>query len=104
MSLCYDAPMEKEDILHLARLSRIAIDDAEASALVKDIDAVLAYVSEVNSITAEAGITKKVGARYNIFREDAVTTAEGEYTEALLKEAPKRKDNYLQVKKILQTD
>lgn len=96
--------MEKEDILHLARLSRIAIDDVEASALLKDIDAVLAYVSEVNSIAAETGVTKKVGARYNVFREDEVTTKEREYTETLLKEAPKRKDDYLQVKKILQTD
>jgi len=96
--------MEKKDILHLALLSRIRIDDTEAESLRKDIDSVLAYVGEVNSITADASLTKKVGARFNVFREDVVATQPETYTEALLAEAPKKKGRHLMVKKILQTD
>lgn len=96
--------MEKKDILHLAQLARIEVKDSEAQSLTADIKSVLAYVSVINDITADVSLTKKVGARFNIFREDVVTTKEGEHTETLLAEAPHRKGQYLEVKKILQTD
>lgn len=96
--------MEKKDILHLATLSRIRISDEEASSLTKDIESVLEYVSEINSITADVSLTKKVGAVYNVFRDDVVQNEGGSYTDALLKEAPSVKGRHLQVKKILQMD
>jgi aspartyl-tRNA(Asn)/glutamyl-tRNA(Gln) amidotransferase subunit C len=96
--------MEKEDILHLANLSRIQISDAEAESFRGEVESVLAYVSAVESITADSGITKKTGPVFNIFREDEVRNKPDEYTEVLLAEAPKRKGRHLQVKKILQID
>jgi aspartyl-tRNA(Asn)/glutamyl-tRNA(Gln) amidotransferase subunit C len=96
--------MEKKDLLHLANLSRIRIEDQEIDSLKKDVESVIEYVSAVNSITADASLTKKIGAVYNVFREDAVSNASGSYTEAILKEAPKVKGRYLQVKKIIQQD
>jgi aspartyl-tRNA(Asn)/glutamyl-tRNA(Gln) amidotransferase subunit C len=95
--------MEKKDLLHLANLSRIRIEDQEIDSLKKDVESVIEYVSAVNSITADASLTKKIGAVYNVFREDAVSNASGSYTEAILKEAPKVKGRY-QVKKIIQQD
>lgn len=103
-TLCYDARMEKADILHLARLSRIKLTDSEVEAFRSEIDSVLAYVSEINSITADTALTKKVGARYNIFRDDVVTIAPDQYSERLLAEAPSLKGRHLKVKKILQAD
>jgi aspartyl/glutamyl-tRNA(Asn/Gln) amidotransferase C subunit len=96
--------MEKEDILHLASLSRIKITDKEAEALKSDIESVLAYVGVVSEIASDAYLTKKVGAVYNVFREDTVTNTGESYTEALLAEAPKVKGRHLMVKKILQID
>lgn len=96
--------METGDIKHLASLSRIRISDAEAEELKTDIDSVLAYVSVVSEITTEDDLTKKVGARHNIFREDEVTNETGSYTEVLLAEAPAREGNLLKVKKILNQD
>jgi aspartyl/glutamyl-tRNA(Asn/Gln) amidotransferase C subunit len=96
--------MQKEDIFHLASLARIRITDTEAEALLGDIESVLAYVSDINAITANTEITKTVGARYNIFREDIVTNEPESYTEALLKEAPKVHGRHMLVKKIIQTD
>jgi aspartyl-tRNA(Asn)/glutamyl-tRNA(Gln) amidotransferase subunit C len=96
--------MEKEDILHLARLARIGIDDNEAESIKADIESVLSYVSDINTITADISLSKKVGARYNIFRDDVVTVEAGSYTDALLQEAPKVSGKHLQVKKILQQD
>jgi aspartyl/glutamyl-tRNA(Asn/Gln) amidotransferase C subunit len=102
--LCYHAPMEKKDLLHLATLSRIKINDEEAQGLLDGIESVLAYVSAVNSITADVNLTKKVGPVYNVFREDIVTNEGGTYTDAILKEAPSVKGRHLKVKKILQID
>lgn len=96
--------MQKEDILRLALLSRIRISDEEAQNLLGDIESVLSYVSEINAITANTEITKKVGPVYNVFREDVVTQEGDSNTETLLSEAPKRKERYLLVKKILQID
>jgi aspartyl-tRNA(Asn)/glutamyl-tRNA(Gln) amidotransferase subunit C len=96
--------MEKEDILHLATLSRIQISDAEAESFRGEVASVLEYVSAVESITADSGITKKTGPVFNVFRADEVKNKPDEYTEALLAEAPKRKGRHLQVKKILQMD
>lgn len=96
--------MEKVDVLHLARLARIGIDDKEAESLKADIESVLSYVSDINTITADITLTKKVGARYNVFRDDVVTVQTGSHTDAILKEAPKVSGRHLQVKKILQQD
>ena len=97
-------PMEIGDIKHLASLSRIRIDEKEAESLKTDIDAVLEYVSVVNDIAADGDVTKKVGARYNVFRKDEVTNEPGVSTEALLREAPQREGELLKVKKILTQD
>jgi aspartyl/glutamyl-tRNA(Asn/Gln) amidotransferase C subunit len=96
--------MQTEDIFHLASLARIRITQEEAQKLLGDIESVVAYVSEINAITADTQITKTVGARFNIFREDVVTNQENSNTETLLNEAPKVKGRHLLVKKILQTD
>lgn len=96
--------MEKKDVLHLASLARIRIKEEEADSLKGDIEAVLSYVSAVNDIAADASLTKKVGVVHNVFREDIVTVEPNEYTNALLKEAPKVKGRHVMVKKILQMD
>lgn len=96
--------MEKQDIMHLARLARIAISDAEADALQSEITDVLSYVSVVNDIAADAHLTKQVGAVHNVFREDEVTTPADTHTEDLLHEAPHTHGRYLEVPKILQND
>ena len=67
--------MEKQDIVHLANLARIRMTDQEAEALKEEIASVLAYVSTVNDITADTSLTKKVGARYNVFRETSAMSA-----------------------------
>ena len=96
--------MTKEEILKLGSMARIGISDTEAEAIGKDVEAVLEYVSVINDITAEEGITKKVGSVYNVFREDAITVEPGIHTEAIMAEAPSVKNGRLKVKKILNTD
>ncbi len=93
--------MKKEDIEHLAKLSRIAVTEEEAQALASDISSILGYVSEIENATADTKGEKKVGALYNVMREDGEPHEASLYTEDLLNNAPVRQGQYIKVKKIL---
>jgi len=93
--------MEKKDIEHLATLSRIALSPSETESLAKDITSILGYVSEIEDIAGKGPEEKKVGALFNVTREDSNPHEGGLYTEDLLNLAPKRDGQYLKVKKII---
>ncbi len=93
--------MERKDIEHLAKLSRIAVGEAEADALAGDITRILNYVSEIEAMTGSKEIEKKVGLLFNVMREDVDPHEPGKYTEDLLALAPERQGQYVKVKKIL---
>jgi len=93
--------MKKEDIEHLAKLSRIAVSESEASALAEDITSIVGYISEIDEITGERAPVKEVAALNNVMREDGEPHPSGMYTEDLLAAAPQRHGQYVKVKKIL---
>ncbi len=91
--------IEKKDIEKLALLARIEVSEEEKESLAQSIESILGYVGQVTSVseTALAGLP----LLRNVMREDEIRHGEGEYTEALLSNAPSRDGNYLEVKKIL---
>ncbi len=96
--------VEKDDIIHLAELSRIALREDEIPRLQKEVGEIMEYVSTIQSMTTKTTSTKTLGARYNILRSDIVTNEPGVHTKDLLEAAPAVVDGYDQVKKILHTD
>lgn len=98
------ARMEKADINHLGLLARIEVPADVQPELQTDIEAVLAYVSDISSIDLGAADTAAISGVQNVFRADEVTNEPGSYREALLREAPKTKDGFLVVPKILNPD
>lgn len=100
--------MERADIVHLARLARLRLSEAEIDGFAKELPAIVAYVSAVTRIAtddAAASVTEPtVGPLYNVFRPDIVTNEPDQYTEALLGELPRRSGRFMQVPKILSTD
>ncbi|MHB1316485.1 MAG: Asp-tRNA(Asn)/Glu-tRNA(Gln) amidotransferase subunit GatC [Minisyncoccota bacterium] len=91
--------IEKKDIEKLALLARIEVSEEEKEALAKSIESILGYVGQVTSVSEKAGTTTPV--LVNVMRDDEVLNTPGEFTEALLSNAPHRDGNYLEVKKIL---
>jgi len=89
----------KEDIKHLADLSRMEISDSELTKLTGEIDSILGYVGQIMNTTGD--MKREVPALHNVFREDVPQNTSGQYTEAILQNAPAREKNYLKVKKIL---
>lgn len=88
----------RADVEKLAALARISVTEEEASALAKDIEAILSYVSEIKKIKGEASLEEPLA---NIMREDGEPHEAGLHSENLLREAPHRRGDYIQVKKII---
>ncbi|HYC83347.1 MAG TPA: Asp-tRNA(Asn)/Glu-tRNA(Gln) amidotransferase subunit GatC [Candidatus Paceibacterota bacterium] len=88
-----------QDIDNLAALGRLALSEDEKTAIAKDLESILGYVSELSN--APAGQAADVYASTNVMREDGAPHEAGVHTEALLAEAPKREGGYLKVKQIL---
>lgn len=103
MVLCRS--MTKEEVIHLAKLSRLELSPTEIENFTKEISAILEYVSTVKDIAGDAvAETPTVGMVHNVFRKDEVTNVADEYTKDLLAEMPATAGRFMVVKKILNTD
>ncbi len=96
--------IQKDDIEHLARLSRIKLTEEEKVHFSEEISSILDYVSAVQKLTTSEDIGPTLTPRFNIFRSDEVSNEPGSYTDDLLKSMPKTSGRHLQVKKILHHD
>lgn len=96
--------MTKEEILHLGRLSRIKMTDAEADAFKTEIDSILEYVGAVDRLVDSGDLKKVPGAVHNVLRDDAVLNEPGTYTKDIVVAFPLSRDGLLKVKKILDPD
>jgi len=93
--------MNAEEVLKLAKLARVGISAEEAESLSHEFEVILGYVGQVKKITNyELRITNEHSLR-NIMREDKNPHESGKFSEAILKNAPAREDDYIKVKKIL---
>lgn len=92
--------MELEDIEKLAELSRIEMSQEEKEKILGEMGSILGFIDQIQD--AKVDITEReAGDVRNIMREDENPHESGEYTEDILKEAPKVRDGYVEVKKIL---
>jgi len=89
----------KEDVKHLAKLSRIEITESEVENLTKEIDSILGYVGQIQE--AAGDVEKETPKLINVMRDDVVTHTPGQYSESLLANAPAIEGKYVKVKKIL---
>jgi len=95
--------MNKDEVLKLAKLARIDMQDAEAEKLSTEFEAILGYVADVKAASAsnDASASQERPELRNIMREDAEPHETGIFTDKILAEAPASKDGYVVVKKIL---
>lgn len=97
--------LEKSDIDNLANLARLDLSLTEKEELQKDLESILGYVSELQKAEVVSGEgERQEPSNYpllNVLREDEVEVERADYTEDILKQAPKTKNNYFVVKKIL---
>lgn len=100
----------KKDLENVATLSRLHLNDEEKEKFLVQMKEILDYVGQVSemadgSVEASGGENygKQFDNSYNrdTVREDIVINPAHEYTEALLENAPARKDNFIKVSQVL---
>jgi len=92
--------IEKKDVEKLAELSRIEVSENEKAVLIKDLDAILGYVSDVGEVVTDE-VVSSAGRLRNVMREDKSPHKPKEFSEEVMDEAPDSKNGFLKVKKIL---
>jgi aspartyl/glutamyl-tRNA(Asn/Gln) amidotransferase C subunit len=88
-----------EELDNLSLLSRIDITPEEKPKMLADMQAILSYISEINQISGE--VTKEEESLYNVVREDLVISETGSNTAAILANAPKVNNGYVEVEQVL---
>jgi len=97
--------LDERSIKKLAELARIAVSPEEETALAKDLEKIVGYVSSIAAAPlSKGGEEGGYLDLHNVFREDGEAHPTGAYTEKLLAGAPAALRGYLKVKKIIAQD
>lgn len=93
--------LSREDILKLARLSKLELSPEEVENFRGEIDAILGYVEQLQSVdVTDVAPTSQVTGLTNVMRPDVVLDY-GATKEQLLKNLPHRKDDLIKVRRVL---
>lgn len=93
--------LSADDVLKLARLSRLRLSDGEVAKFTNDLSQILGYVEKLNAVdTDNLEPTYQVTGLVNVMRADEVKDY-GYTPEDLLAGAPEVKDNQFKVKRVL---
>jgi|SRR5579859_5593341 len=96
-------PIARDDVAHLARLSRLALGEEELDHFAAQLDVIIAAVAKVQEVAAE-GIppTSHAVPLVNVFREDVVVPCLDAQT--VLSQAPAVEEQRFRVPRILVED
>lgn len=90
-----------DDVTYVAALAKIAITKDEAAKFTKELAAILRYVEQLDAVdTSGLQPTYQVTGLTNVTRKDEVIDY-GTTQKDLLKNAPRSRDGYIEVPKVL---
>ena len=91
----------REDVLHLADLSNISLSEEQIEPLMKDLDNIVGYISQLDELDTE-GVepTYQCFDMQNVWREDVIEEFETN-REDLLNLTVESEDNQIKVPKVL---
>lgn len=88
----------EQDLDNLSELARIDIAPEEKQKMLTDMQAILGYVSEINSV--EGNVEKEKEEIFNVVREDVITCETGLNTKMLIDDAPATENEYVKVEQV----
>jgi len=93
--------MNLKDVEKLAELARIELTDKEKKEILSDMDSILGYVKQIETVSV--GNVETDYKLHNVWKEDlpAVAVEKSFSNEIIVKQFPDSKDGFLKVKKIL---
>ena len=91
----------RDQVEHVSRLARLALSEQELDSLTGEMDAILDYVEQLNTLdTKEIVPTAHAVPMENAFRKDEVRP--GFTTEQALSNAPDATDNAFRVRRVIE--
>ncbi|MEJ1970787.1 MAG: Asp-tRNA(Asn)/Glu-tRNA(Gln) amidotransferase subunit GatC [Rhizomicrobium sp.] len=93
--------VDKDTVRRIAKLSRIALDEARVAPMVDELNGIFAWVQQLNEVdvTGVAPMTSVVEQRLKM-RDDVVT--DGDAADALMANAPEGEDHFFVVPKVVE--
>lgn len=93
------ALISKEEVLKIAHMSRITIEEHEIEPLINHLEAVLSYAARVSEVATSGEY--ELPQNINVFRDDVVVPCDAERIKA---EAPEIEEGYFVVPAILEQE
>jgi aspartyl-tRNA(Asn)/glutamyl-tRNA(Gln) amidotransferase subunit C len=91
----------REDVLKLARLSRLKLADDEVDRFAKELNNIVQYIEQLQAVdTSGLEPTEQVTGLVNVTRPDEIHEY-GVTPEELLKNAPALEDQHIKVKRMI---
>ena len=93
--------VDRDTVRRIAKLARIAMDDAQAADMEKELNSLLAWVEQLSEVDVDSvqPMTSVVEQRLRM-REDVVT--DGGYADDLMKNAPQSEGHFFVVPKVVE--
>ena len=92
--------VSKEEILHIANLARLDLNENEVDKYIENLQDILNFANIVNNAPVEGlDITKGANEAKNIFRKDEIKRFED--TESLLQNAETKEQNMFKIPKVI---
>lgn len=93
--------LSKEETLHVAKLSRLKLNEAEIDQFTNQLNSILGYMDKLNEIdTTDIEPTSHSMKLVNVFRDDIVK--ESFTPEIMLSNAPEKHNEFYKVPKIIE--
>jgi len=93
--------ISRQDVEHVARLSRLALNDAELERMREQLSGILAYIDKLRALdTAGVEPTSHAVPLVNVMRDDETWTCLPQ--DVALANAPERSDAFFRVPRIIE--
>jgi len=89
--------ISRDEVLKIARMTRVALHDNEIDPLAKQLEQVLTYAERITEITTD--VEEPSNKNVNVFREDVVKR---QSPEPILAQAPEEESSFFVVPAILE--
>ena len=94
--------LTREEIMHIASLARVGLDEKEIKPYQKDLSAVLDYFKKIEELNTQGIVpSAHITGMHNVLRPDDVADFGALGKEQILKNAPEVKDGSIKVKSVL---
>lgn len=93
--------LSKEEVLHIAKLARLTLTDAELEKYAAQLSGILAYVDKLKEVDVE-GVepTAQVTGLDNVWRPDEVRGSDEETRQRIVENFPEKEGTLLKVKSV----